>query len=339
MIWMCTHCLEEGDWPDDVEDMCPDCKQKGHVHPWRPSQCPACNKEFFDRMEELKRQIDARHFMNGLFKEFNPVHQVLAGDTLLADIANHCARWDYYKSPGSDCTSAHEGTHGINNDIRNSAGNFTSLDMLCEEKGTLRKPSWCLSTQYPNSNARVNGFYVGENRSIVIAEPKTRKRDCQAFIPSSFHKMRYGLYVQGQTEWDDSPLYLFDEWVAYSNGAHCGVDLAKRNQFKEKGTGVIDGTVEFIAYGLATAMAADKAGDLSEPLKAFTAFMVRRSTNAFFMGQELGLLGFGEAELMAALRADPAYTGFLVDKLGMVLPAAVVPEEGGPLDKNSFLLI
>lgn len=47
------HCLEEGDWTD--EDKCPSCEAKGHVSPWAVSQCPACNAEYFAK---VNKQID-----------------------------------------------------------------------------------------------------------------------------------------------------------------------------------------------------------------------------------------------------------------------------------------
>jgi len=52
------HCLEEGEWTDD--DVCPPCKAKGHVSPWRVSQCPVCNQEFFDAINSIKAKIEAR---------------------------------------------------------------------------------------------------------------------------------------------------------------------------------------------------------------------------------------------------------------------------------------
>jgi hypothetical protein len=261
--------------------------------------------------------------MSSIFTPYAAVANNESGDTLFADIANHCAKWSYYRVAGSKCSSAHEATHGINSDLRNAAG------------------------------GNVNAFYLGQNRSIVIPEPSTRKRDSVQFIPESFRKSRYSLYVTGQNEWDSSPLYLFDEWSAYSNGASAAIDLVKHNAFDEKGTGVIDGTVEFIAYGLATAMAADKAGVLSDQLKAFTAFMVRRSMNAYFSGKDASLLGFGEDEAVANLNgADgEAYRTFMQTKLGLTLPTGPVPEEPDgppvpptptpdkPLNPDDFLMV
>ncbi len=47
----CMHCLQEGNWTD--EDKCPQCASTGHTSPWEVSSCPACNKQFFDKMDEI----------------------------------------------------------------------------------------------------------------------------------------------------------------------------------------------------------------------------------------------------------------------------------------------
>ncbi len=52
---LCMHCLEEGRWED--EDCCPKCREKGHVSPWRVSQCPGCNAEFHEKMGELRGRL------------------------------------------------------------------------------------------------------------------------------------------------------------------------------------------------------------------------------------------------------------------------------------------
>lgn len=55
---MCMHCLEEGKWTD--EDKCPKCAQEGHISPWQVSKCPACNKEYNDKMHKLIEDIGIR---------------------------------------------------------------------------------------------------------------------------------------------------------------------------------------------------------------------------------------------------------------------------------------
>lgn len=55
---MCMHCLEEGDWED--EDKCPACESTGHISPWQVSKCPACNKEYFDKMDKLVKKVTGK---------------------------------------------------------------------------------------------------------------------------------------------------------------------------------------------------------------------------------------------------------------------------------------
>ncbi len=58
MEMMCLHCLEEGDWDD--EDKCPKCAAAGHTSPWTVSGCEACNRNYFAKMDLLKRDIGIR---------------------------------------------------------------------------------------------------------------------------------------------------------------------------------------------------------------------------------------------------------------------------------------
>lgn len=81
---MCLHCLEEGYWID--EDKCPNCATKGHVSPWEVSQCPACNKEYRDKMDSLLDRIHGgpgstknkryQEYLR-LKKEFEPTQTVI----------------------------------------------------------------------------------------------------------------------------------------------------------------------------------------------------------------------------------------------------------------------
>ena len=58
---MCMHCLEEYKLEELLDqDRCSKCDKKGCVSPWQVSKCPGCNKEYFNKMDELKMQIDNR---------------------------------------------------------------------------------------------------------------------------------------------------------------------------------------------------------------------------------------------------------------------------------------
>ncbi len=185
------------------------------------------------------------------FVKYPKVHDVEKGTTLYADVVNHCQDYASFLVVGSKITSCHECTHGCNNDIRNRVG------------------------------GNVNGFYLGQDRAIVIPEPKCRKRDAAGFIPESLRAGRFAMYVTGQSEWDAQPLYLFDELVAYVNGAWAALDLKRQEQYTE-GSRVIEGPVEFVSYAAAVLLAADKVGDLSQLLCDFSRWLFRHAYNSYF---------------------------------------------------------
>lgn len=134
--------------------------------------------------------------------EVAPVRQFASarlGDKL-CDIESQMPAGHIYRD--SDLvTWAHETTHGINSRIRNELA-----------KGT----------------GHANGFYVLANRGIVLAEPRCRKSHAARFIPAAYRDSTYSLYVAGQSAWDGEPLYIFDEWSAYTNGTEVGIELAEK---------------------------------------------------------------------------------------------------------------
>lgn len=167
------------------------------------------------------------------------VNSDAAGDSVYADTIRHCSTWRQM-ADRSKTTTAHECTHGVNSQIRNAGG------------------------------ARMNGFYVLGGRGIALPEPGIRKRDVAAFVPAELRGDRFGTYVTGQSAWDGEPLYLFDEWVAYRNGAECGLDMIARGEQPDQ-TDLVRGPLEFSIYCLAmlAAVEAKAPGDLPALLPFF----------------------------------------------------------------------
>jgi hypothetical protein len=116
---------------------------------------------------------------------------------VLQDIDSHMPQGHRY-SASNKITWAHETTHGINANIRNAQ---------------------------PNASG-VNGFYALEDRAVVIEEPRTTISKVAPLVPQKLRGVSYNLYlVKQQSGWNDRPLYLFDEWTAYTNGSECGREL------------------------------------------------------------------------------------------------------------------
>ncbi len=164
-----------------------------------------------------------------------PEQQTVSSTTwgpILTDIVRHLPAsygTQYYDS--DRITYGHETTHGIHAHLRN---NFTP------------------------TGKKANAFYVLKNRAAIVIEPNITKAQVAAFVPTSLRESRYATYVTGQTAWNDTPLYLWDEWVAYTNGTEVGVDLAKAGMWNTGWRDGAMGAMELTIYALAVGMAVEK---------------------------------------------------------------------------------
>jgi len=126
---------------------------------------------------------------------------------ILGDIESHLPR-DHQYSDTNKMTWAHESTHGINANIRNKV--------------------------FSNSRDNFNAFYVLQDRSVVLKEPNISISDVAKEVPDDLRGPSFRLYLTEQAlVWGDRPLYLMDEWVAYTNGAEAGKELNIRGWYYE----------------------------------------------------------------------------------------------------------
>ena len=176
---------------------------------------------------------------------------------LLADIENHM---DYRKAaslgiPNGTYRSsdkinwAHETTHGINGILRNLV---------------------------PGGN---NCFYCLENRVAVIKEPPMRLSTGKRYLPRSLYG--FAMYSFTQQGWSGQPLYVFDEWISYTNGCAVRVELdgdPKLHRDRSIG-GAIDGMASTTMYALAQTMAvkANCKNYDDKQLKAFVMWNTERA--------------------------------------------------------------
>lgn len=131
------------------------------------------------------------------------VHNPALGQ-VLCDIDSHMPAHHQYRA-SNKITWAHETTHGINANIRNS-----------------------------QPGQKVNGFYTLRNRAVVIPEPPTTIRTVAPTVPHKLRGVSYDLYLVRQAgQWNHAPLYLFDEWTAYTNGSECGRELNAQGWYFE----------------------------------------------------------------------------------------------------------
>ncbi len=192
----------------------------------------------------------------------------------LTDIVRHLPASygsTYYDS--DHVTYGHETSHGIHAHIRNYLN---------------------------DTGARANGFYVPGGRACLVREPMMRKSDVAAYIPSNLRWSRYSTYISGASAWDDTPLYVWDEWNAYVNGAEVGIERATTGLWTSGWRGTVDGVIEFVVYGVAVAMAAEarEPGYFTrEPnFLRFLAFELERSMTLFRQGQTISVMQWADQD-------------------------------------------
>ena len=159
-----------------------------------------------------------------------PVLKQHSEKSVYGDVMSHSQERPFGDQNGRS-TNAHETAHGIHSYLRN---------------------------KYTSPQKRVNGFYALDGRGVIVQEPKLRKNQIANFVPKSFREFcadRYNLYVTGQREWDDTPLYIYDEWTAYIIGAKCNVEDVQAGRYRGGWTDGVAGSLDFSMFAIATAMA------------------------------------------------------------------------------------
>ena len=200
---------------------------------------------------------------------------------VLNDIVSHEAPGDS-NSYDDLVTLGHETCHGIHAYIRNK---FNKL------------------------GRKANGFYVLNGKGVLVAEPRIRKSQIGQFVPKSLQLSRYNLYVAGQTEWDDTPLYIWDEWNAYVNGSATGVDLFKSGKWKAGSRDAVFGTLEFVSYSIAVAMAVQKYDEeyfrTNKQFRHFLAWNLKRGMDLYLEGSKVPDFQFnGQQQLYENLKTN-----------------------------------
>jgi hypothetical protein len=189
-----------------------------------------------------------------------PVFRKSESGTVYGDVLSHSQETPFGDRAGR-ATNVHETAHGIHAYLRNKSG------------------------------SGVNAFYGLEGRGIIIEEPKIRKSYVNKFVPQNLRSYRYALYLDGQKEWDDSPLYICDEWNAYVLGGKCNVDDVQNGRYKGAWSDGVSGCLDFSIYSIALSMAIQK-GDPSywENNKQFRSFMIwnlREAYKTYMLGRRM----------------------------------------------------
>ena len=194
---------------------------------------------------------------------------------LHTDILSHLpAKYGNQYDVGDTLTSGHETTHGINAHLRNT---------LCQ-RGEV-------------------AFYVGGSKAALMPQPKITLAQIGAEVPANLRGSRYQLYfVQQQRDWNDTPLYCFDEWVAYTNEGGIALELKEQREH----TDAAIGQMEFAVYACCALLAIEKHDPAylrNEQFREYVAHELIRATTQWRAGQALPSFKW-DSPLPAAARAD-----------------------------------
>lgn len=156
-----------------------------------------------------------------------PKYRELSPNTTYNEVLSYSKEKPFGDEHGRS-TNVHETVHGINSEIRQ---------------------------EYYKTNKKINAFYAGAGKGMLIENPNLTIRDIIPYIPSVLRGYRYDLYFVKQLgAWNDVPTYPMDEWSAYIAGAECAVDDSKNGVNIAK-SDYVSGSLEFSIYCTALALA------------------------------------------------------------------------------------
>jgi hypothetical protein len=165
-----------------------------------------------------------------------------------------------------------------------------------------------LRTKYSReSHRRVNGFYVGRNRAVIVEEPAITKSSIATFVPKSLRGDRFEHYIEKHQDWDDRALYVFDEWVAYVNDSLVAIEEAAQGRSPGLVNNGIHSCVEFCVYAAAVGMAVEKYDPAyfhaNQQFRRFLAWHLKRSMQTYKSGVRFPEFNW-KPEYLVALRTS-----------------------------------
>jgi hypothetical protein len=201
----------------------------------------------------------------------------------LTDIENHLPA-DYGSTyrDADKVTWCHETTHGINSHLRNRYG-----------------------------GAGRNAFYVGFDRAALVDEPRLTLGQIAQAIPPGLRGSHYQTYlVEQRGEWDRRPLYLWDEWIAYTNGARTALELAAIARGGKDDCML--GMLQFNVYALYVVKLAQENHTDSKQLLEFFAWNWHRSLRIWEAGKVQPQLNWDNGAYWSKVLRHPDVRAFLV---------------------------
>ena len=195
------------------------------------------------RIIKLKTGIDIGDISEYLIKLPVVRNTKMGGGSVLDDVVQHyydensvsaCMGYRNYSDSDSS-TYAHEATHGLNA---------------------------CIKNKYSNQG-QVYGFYLLNGNAIYVKYPSMSRTKIAGYVPQNLRKAnsvsdRFSMYIASTQYGWDTPLYIFDEWTAYSNGAREAIDKVNKGKSTNGFVKLGEGALEFMVYATATGLAIEK---------------------------------------------------------------------------------
>lgn len=208
-----------------------------------------------------------------------PKQRSVKNDSVLCEIVSYSVEPPFGNAHGRP-TNAHETAHGIHASYR---------------------------IKHREAGRRINACYMRDGRVAIIEEPEFLISNID--VPEPLRSYRYPLYFKSQLkDWNDTPLYVLDEWTAYICGGEtavddwyrCGIDTDEDS---------VSGCLEFSVYAVALYLTAkERAPEYLErdgQLKAVIGFNLGRAEAAFTAGREV-FRSERQDRLYEALQKHPA---------------------------------
>ncbi len=194
-----------------------------------------------------------------------PIRTITSMGKVLSDVESHLPAGHIY-GDADRITHCHEATHGINSLIRQKFSRRGYLTSTNDGKPVFK------------SLDKINGFYVLEDRAIILQEPNVTLSQVAPHVPQSLRGDVYNLYlIQQAKSWSES-LYILDEHSAYINGSDCRKDLGIQTRAE-----TVQFMFEFNVYAI-TLLKTIKEQDGSYDdnlLKAFVKWQLERSRGIY----------------------------------------------------------
>jgi len=120
-------------------------------------------------------------------------------------------------------------------------GVYADSDIITTGHETLH----CVNARIRNTHQGYNGYYFLENYAFILKSPPLTLSEIATNVPQDWRGPIYSLYlVEQQSHWNDTPLYIVDEFSAYLAGTTVGLEVGNQDRTQQS----FKSAIEMYAY-------------------------------------------------------------------------------------------